>query len=293
MAPRAERPNIVSISVGGCEAYTTIDASLIYYEKVLKRAALNGVSVFVAAGDQGVTDCAAQTVSDVISGSGIGLFANLGSVDYPGSSAWVTDVGGTNLLLSADNSIDSEIVWNNPNYYGFIDVFPIMSPGAGGGGVSELFMMPKWQQAVKFLTQSGYTTRAVPDIAVLADNVPGYINYGPSGNGSSSWIAVGGTSAGAPLMAASTALMNQALRKNKRSRVGFLSPAIYDIASNPKYASEAFNDVTSGNNNTTWQTPLGGYDSGTYNATVGFDLASGWGSPRFPKLLEALIAKKK
>lgn len=284
--PRSDRPTVVSISLYMCETGVTVGTYELL-EKLFKRAALSGVSVFVASGDLGVTTCRAN-------GSTI---ANWVAVGYPASSPWVTAVGGTNLLLNPDNTIRSEVVWNDPLFLYWIiqDLFPLMTPEAGTGGISQLFPMPKWQQALQPSVFQGSTTRGVPDVALLADAVPGYSIFLPLGDGLSAWQAIGGTSAATPLMASATALMNQSLRQNHKARLGFLAPVLYRIGLDAESSAKAFNDVTFGNNNTTWQTPLGSYDPSTYSAQEGYDLASGWGSPRFPQLLEVLndIKRKK
>src|SRR5207249_11286235 len=73
----------------------------------------------------------------------------------------------------------------------------------------------------------------------------------------------GGTSCAAPLWAAFTALVNQQRQSTQMSVLGFANPTLYAIAK----TSEATNyhDITVGNNY-------------FYQASVGYDNASGWGS---------------
>ena len=76
----------------------------------------------------------------------------------------------------------------------------------------------------------------------------------------------GGTSAAAPLWAATIALINQDLKKKGLREVGFANPAIYWMGDNlAKLNPKPFHDVTAGNN-------LG------FAATTGWDFATGWGS---------------
>jgi subtilase family serine protease len=84
----------------------------------------------------------------------------------------------------------------------------------------------------------------------------------------------GGTSYAAPLWAGLTAMMNQRALANGRSTVGFLNPALYDIGTGTSYDSD-FHDITSGSN-------------GKYKAVTGYDLVTGWGSPKGPDLINAL-----
>src|SRR5262249_37127959 len=81
----------------------------------------------------------------------------------------------------------------------------------------------------------------------------------------SGWIEVGGTSGAAPLWAGSTALINQYLILQGKSRVGYVNPALYGLE-NAQQPYVPFHDVTSGNNR-------------FYPATANYDLATGWGSP--------------
>ena len=57
--------------------------------------------------------------------------------------------------------------------------------------------------------------------------------------------------------------------------IGFASPLLYAVASNPHADASSFNDITTGNNDEY------GLDGGaTYPATKGYDMATGLGSPR-------------
>ncbi len=82
---------------------------------------------------------------------------------------------------------------------------------------------------------------------------------------SSGWIEVGGTSAAAPLWAGSTALINDYLQSQNKSKLGFANPTLYALA-NSQQPYPPFHDITSGTNL-------------YYPATAGYDEASGLGSP--------------
>lgn len=127
--------------------------------------------------------------------------------------------------------------------------------------------------------------RLVPDVALLADFLPGYALCCDKGK----FTTIGGTSAAAPLMAAAAAVMNQALREAKQPRLGYMNPLIYLMGGKPKFSAAAFNDVTTGDNDVGWRILIGEGDFGYWRAEPGFDMASGWGSPRFPGFLDAVI----
>src|SRR5258708_6688959 len=80
---------------------------------------------------------------------------------------------------------------------------------------------------------------------------------------------IGGTSAGAPLWAGLTALLNQKLGKP----VGFVNSNLYGLNA----SSGAFHDITQGNNN-------------GYNAAAGWDPCTGLGRPDGAKLLASLTS---
>ena len=75
-------------------------------------------------------------------------------------------------------------------------------------------------------------------------------------------------------MASIFALVNDALIANGKSPLGFLNPWLY------KKGYKAFVDVTEGNTM--------GCNTTGFSATAGWDAASGFGTPRFGKLLEAV-----
>jgi kumamolisin len=202
------RPTVISISWGGPEGSWTGQARAAF-EAVFLDAATLGVTVLVAAGDNGADD----------GGTGTGL-----SVDFPASSPGVIACGGTRLLLSG-RSITQETVWNEL----------ASGEGATGGGVSEASARPAYQTGSNVPSApNGFVGRGVPDVAGDADPTTGYQVLVDGG-----LTVIGGTSAVAPLWAALVARMNQLLGKP----VGYVNPQLYATASR-----KAFHDITSGGN---------------------------------------------
>lgn len=204
------KPSVISISWGGAENEwnaQTLDA----FNSAFHDAALLGISVCVAAGDNGSSD---------------GEQDGRKHVDFPASSPWVLACGGTRLIGS-NGTIESETVWNDGT-----------QGGATGGGVSSHFSKPSYQSHVKVPKPVGTansTGRGVPDVAGVADPETGYRVY-VDGQAS----VVGGTSAVAPLWAGLIALCNQQLGKN----LGWLNPVLYDTVAQHK----VLHDITSGTN---------------------------------------------
>jgi kumamolisin len=263
---RGKIPEVISASLGTCEP-ALLDsigyAGLRAAEGALATAAAAGISVLASSGDDGSTACIGRAGPiDALADS------------YPASSPFVTGVGGTNFTLTAANTILSQRVWNDAPE----------DLAAGGGGRSALFKRPAYQ--------NGFTSvnrRIVPDVSLLADVSPGYEIYctakgdciGPGHN--DPWVAVGGTSAAAPLFAGGLALVDQVLRLRGRQQIGLANSLLYKIARNP--ATGVFSDITVGSNDMSLAIPGAGNKAlGCCSATPGFDEASGLGSPNLGAL---------
>ena len=203
-------PSIVSISWGGPESSWTQQA-MTSMDSAFQAAAAIGVSVCVAAGDDGSTD---------------GVNDGLNHVDFPASSPNVLACGGTKLV-SSGTKITSETVWNE-----------LPNEGATGGGISDVFPLPTYQDGVGVppsANPGGKVGRGVPDVAGDADPTTGYDTLVDGQSG-----VIGGTSAVAPLWAGLLALVNQSLGRP----VGFANPLLYQNANK----AADFNDVSSGSN---------------------------------------------
>ncbi|HEX5712021.1 MAG TPA: S53 family peptidase [Solirubrobacterales bacterium] len=269
------RPDVISISLGFCEPELAGNLALRNaFDNVFAVAAGAGISVLVSAGDQGSSGCRAK---DGKTGETTAL--PMTTVSLPASSPYVTAVGGTNLALSRKNRIKAEVVWNDS----------VLTPWGGGGGSSLISPRTPWWQAGIDRYGPG---RKVPDIAALADLIPGYALYCtavPSclspGQKASGWTSVGGTSAAAPLMAAGVALANQYAAGRGQRDLGFLNPLLYQLGAKGKARAGAFTDVVTGNNDLGRALPPeagGGKPLGCCQAKTGYDWASGWGSLKLP-----------
>ena len=213
-----------------------------------------------AAGDSGSSDCFTPE------GGPIGL-----AVDDPAAQPDVTGVGGSVANLGGARRADR---------VGLEQLGPRRVDRAGGGGNSMTFVAPTWQQVPA--AQSGSTSyscgstspfnqqcREVPDVSASADPQHGDVIFFEGG-----WQrGFGGTSQAAPMWAALVADTNEGCA----AFAGLLGPALYA----PSGSSAAFHDVTVGNNSLVGQPSM-------FSATAGYDLATGWGSPRAPELLGLL-----
>ncbi|NYF79397.1 S53 family peptidase [Granulicella arctica] len=184
------KPSVISISWGGPESSWTAQ-SLSALDAACQSAAALGITITVAAGDNGATD----------GGTG-------NNVDFPASSPHVLACGGTKLVGSG-STITSEVVWNET----------AANEGATGGGVSTVFPLPTWQ-ANSGVPASTTSTggRGVPDVAGDADPATGYTIRVDGQT-----MVIGGTSAVAPLWAGLIALSNA----QNKTTAGFIQPTIY------------------------------------------------------------------
>ena len=219
-------PSVVSISWGGPESSWTQQA-MTSMDEAFQSAAALGVTVCVACGDNGSTD---------------GVGDGLNHVDFPASSPFALACGGTHLVAS-NHTVSSETVWNE-----------LPNGGATGGGISDVFPLPSWQNGVGVPPSANPNKnvgRGLPDVAGDADPYTGYVTR-VDGQPD----VIGGTSAVAPLWAGLIALINQQIGKP----VGYINPLLYSNA-----GAGAFNDITSGNN-------------GAYSAGPGWDACTGLGT---------------
>ena len=202
------KPSVISISWGGPESSWT-QQSLTAFDSAFQAAALLGITICVASGDNGSND---------------GVTTGGDHVDFPASSPHALACGGTRITVTG-NAITSEAVWNDG-----------AQGGAGGGGISGAFALPAWQTGLN-VTQAGggskaLAMRGVPDVCGDADPETGW-DVRIDGTDT----AIGGTSAVAPLWAGLIARING----NNGGPVGFINPVLY---ANPATLS----DITEGNN---------------------------------------------
>jgi hypothetical protein len=253
---------------------------------IFEQAAAQGQSVFSAAGDEGSDDCnsfgTTSPVSPVL------------SVDDPSSQPYVVAAGGTTIDNATQPALEQ--VWNDG---------PV--GGAAGGGISESWPMPAWQDSPVVQTASnssavtaanafeandlgepGYRfcasdnpvggsedgCRELPDVSANADEFTGAITIFSAQFGG--WTTIGGTSSAAPMWAGMLADVNASptcqANDATKSGVGFVSPLLYSVAANPTAYKASFNDITLGNNDA-----FG--DSNLFQSGTGYDMASGLGTP--------------
>ena len=181
-------PSILSISWGGPESSWTQQA-MTSMDEAFQSAAAMGVTVLVAAGDDGSTD---------------GVTDGEQHVDFPSSSPNVLACGGTKLVGSWAQRSAAKSSGNEAGRT------TKAQPEAASGG---FFALPSYQSSAGVPASSnpqGFAGRGVPDVAGDADPTTGYNTLVDGQSG-----VIGGTSAVAPLWAGLIALYQPGHRASR------------------------------------------------------------------------------
>jgi len=262
-----------------------------------------GDTFLASSGDQGNGGAAKQhKESTVLSTTAVG---------FPAVSPLVTAVGGTQLMLgwklapTASNPLNftssttnTEALWNECFIFGGGNCVT-------GGGVSSFFAAPSWQSRQ---TSVNHGARSIPDLSwnaavnggvlIYTTQFPTVLRQG--------WHIEGGTSASSPELAGVIALANQARAAAHKAPLGLLGPHIYALGNADATAPDASFDGTGSSNfrdivpqtfvgpdgttftlnNNQWFDPFP-----PYFATAGYDLTTGFGSPRADRFVPALVAQ--
>lgn len=171
---------------------------------------------------------------------------------YPAASPNVAGVGGTSLYLDASGNYGYESAWSG-----------------SGGGISQYESQPSYQQGM--VTQSS-TSRVSPDVAFVADPNTGVAVYDSYATGGWPWLQAGGTSVSAPVFAGLIATVNEGRAINGYGSLDGATETLAAIYGLPN----DFRDITTGG------PPV-------YPATVGYDPATGFGTPISTLLVSGLV----
>lgn len=308
--------DILNVSFGECESALGASGNQLI-QSLWEQAAAQGISVTVSSGDSGSAGCdnestmIAGTATQGLAVNGFGSTPyniSVGGTDFDilysnFPTSFTNYVNTTNTLPNLRSALGyiPEEPWNDSTYPNrdVASNIPLTTSSrsvgvnnivAGGGGISSIYTVPAWQAGVA--SGSG---RNLPDVSLLAGNgfygalwsictdqtLTGYADCAAGSTGSSFYLTgIGGTSASAPALAGMLALVKQ----KTGSRLGQADYAFYNLA-NSKY-STIFHDVTTGDNSVNcWprssgctQNDADSFFMNGYNASVGYDMASGLGS---------------
>lgn len=280
---------VQNLSFGLCEkdGGTANTQSL---DSIFSAAQSQGISTFVSSGDTGAAGCDTN--------SGDAPASQFLSINLLCASSHVTCVGATEFADFTDPSQ----YWSAANSKTEVSALRYIpegswnelptdpknneyEPSASGGGVSVVITKPSFQTGTG-VPNDGF--RDVPDLALAGSTHNAYVicESFEGTDCSSTFSAVGGTSAAAPSMAGIVSLLDQKLG----ARQGNVNPLLYQLAATP--SNNVFHDVTvatSGvtscilttpsmcNNSTPGPTTVTGGLQG-YEVSTGYDLATGLGS---------------
>lgn len=289
--------DVVTESYGGCEADVG-SAEMQFLNSIRQQASAQGTTFIVAAGDNGSAGC--DSYNETTASGPL-------SVSARASSPYDVAVSGTQFDESAcgpgecwspySGSYTSALtyipqdVWNQSCAAGSCPGTETPNIIAGSGGPSTVFSKPSWQ--VGMLGVPDDNARDVPDVSYNASWVHDpYLVCIESTDCVAGAEGVyfhedGGTSAAAPSFAGIVAQ----LVGNRGGRLGQINPALYSLESQDNIpecngsiqqvilGSCNFFDITVGSNSVPGQVGYGS-SSGPFQAGLGYDLATGLGSPR-------------
>ena len=231
--------NPLPTTIGCSWGWTPADPSTLdpYFEKM----AAQGQNFFAASGDSSTWSSRNEA--------------------WPADDANVVSVGGTDLTTaSAAGPWKSETAWSD-----------------SGGGISpDKIAIPAWQKLAGVINSSNKGSTAYrngPDVSANAN----FTFYVCADQTTCTANEYGGTSFATPMWAGYIALVNQQLKANNYSDIGFINPYLYSFGVSSSYGTD-FHDITSGK-------------SGSYSAVTGYDLVTGWGSPNGQGLINALVGE--
>ncbi|KAI9711335.1 MAG: hypothetical protein M1820_002322 [Bogoriella megaspora] len=239
---------------------------------------LQGHSIFFSSGDTGV---AGRPASPPPNGC-LGPDATIFNPRYPDSCPYLTVVGATKVYAGF-TVFDPESAAND------LAGQPYRTAYSTGGGFSNLYSPPPWQQGAidtyfsehnpPYPYYSGNDSlgangglynrsgRGYPDVSANGDNIAVVAGGRPGRSG--------GTSASTPIFASIVTRINAERLAAGKGPVGFISPALY---AHP----EVLNDIKNGSNP--------GCNTNGFDAVEGWDPLTGLGTPNYPKMLDLFLS---
>ncbi|KAI9664857.1 MAG: hypothetical protein M1821_006305 [Bathelium mastoideum] len=233
---------------------------------------LQGHSIFFSSGDTGVAGRPANPAPIGCLGPNSTIF----NPRYPDNCPYLTVVGATKVYPGF-TVFQNESAANDPAGS------PYTSAYSTGGGFSNIYSPPPWQQSAidtpPYPYYSGNESlgangglynrsgRGYPDVSANGDNIAVYVG-GKAG-------LEGGTSASTPIFASVVTRINEQRLAAGKGPVGFISPALY---AHP----EVLNDIVNGSNP--------GCNTNGFQAVQGWDPLTGLGTPNFPKMVDLFLS---
>ena len=284
-----DKAQVISNSWGECESLEgATDAHA--ENTLLEEAATQGQTLRLsAAGDSGSEDCYSPPPG--------GNMNNSLPVDDPGSQPFATSVGGTSMTSIGPPPI--ETVWNDDDPNVDYSRFGI-EQGAGGGGISSLWAMPGYQSTARLdarRDQPRFLGRALRGgrgqlLPRGSRRLRGCRPDVPPTSTTGTATATPRAASRAGRAPAAPAVRRRCGRRCSRwptraapvaaRSSGSPNPELYQLA------GQASVDVLQRHHDRQQRLHADGNTSGLYPATVGYDMASGLGTPKAAALVPAL-----
>jgi hypothetical protein len=293
--------DIMTESFNSCELYAT-DAQLAFSYGLAEQAAAQGITYFVSSGDNGAEGCDDPSLPPATHHISVNLLAStpfnvaVGGTEF-NENGNVSKYWGTEPPVQESAiSYIPENVWNESSpTNGLWSSSGGASAGniqGGQGGTKAGIPKPSWQAGVTGIPAD--SVRDLPDVSLTAAMHDPYLlclegSCDPSSANQFIYF-VSGTSASAPSFAGIMALVDQQMG----GRQGLANYVLYRLAATqadyplkcngsnttaPPAAACIFNDVTVGNN------VVPGEVGAQYQATAGYDQATGLGSVNIGNLI--------
>ncbi len=262
----AARPNIISASYGYGEGFTDA-ASKAAIDLMWAQADVEGISVFVSAGDSGSNPSFNGSVINGVPAIDANSFATSANDTGVGGTDTADVLDGTtkkyfssklNSVYGSALSYVPEITWNQScgntraaadlvhmTALQFCKQYLIYDPQglyvtseAGSGGPSSVVRKPVWQRLVRGAAKD--QSRDLPDVSLFGGSYGGYSwviictgQYPCTKNFTQPVFLVAGTSLSSPMFAGIQALIDQGLSKTGLAAdQGNAAPTLYVLASN-------------------------------------------------------------
>ncbi len=273
--------SVISQSFASAEGAFGSVQSLLNLRYAFKAAAANGVTVLAASGDSGTVNTMKQPVKNP-------AVIPFPSVEWPASDPLVTGVGGTYLCTNPTAGTNGpRTIYSGP--VGRCNANATQAEVGwtfSGGGFSDVFARPSYQDVLPAGSTAIGSMRGVPDVAFQASAGTGalvYLSLPPDGTSSdvgvTGWWDIGGTSLATPQWAGLVAIADQI----NGGGLGLINPGLYKIGADATRYADDFYDITTGNN-TQAGTGIAGYP-----ATTGWDPVTGLGTPNAANLVPDLV----
>lgn len=262
----AARPNIISASYGYGEGFTDA-ASKAAIDLMWAQADVEGISVFVSAGDSGSNPSFNGSIINGVPAIDANSFATSPNDTGVGGTDTADVLDGTtkkyfssklNSVYGSALSYVPEITWNQScgntraardlvhlsalqfckNYLIYDPTGAYVTSESGSGGPSSVDRKPVWQRLVHGAAKD--QSRDLPDVSLFGGSYGGYSwviicsgAYPCTPNFTKPVYLVGGTSLSSPMMAGIQALVDQGLSKaGLPADQGNAAPTLYVLASN-------------------------------------------------------------